>query len=124
MYMRRVIGLVVGALGLSSVAGVVMPTPQALAVTHVVAKSSQAATPSPAWWSGNCDINNHPGSHPLGASYNGVEACGTGQLQGGSDHLVHFFSGAFGVYEWECVELVMRYMYQVYGIHPYSANGS
>lgn len=80
--------------------------------------------PSPSWWSGNCDVNNHPGSYPLGASYNGVQACGPGPLQGGYDYLVHFYSGAWGEYEWECVELVMRYMYLVYGISPYSANGN
>ncbi len=80
--------------------------------------------PSPSWWSGNCDVNNHPGSYPLGASYNGVQACGPGPLQGGYDYLVHFYSGAWGEYEWECVELVMRYMYLVYGINPYSANGN
>ncbi len=78
----------------------------------------------PSWWSGNCDVNNHPGSYPLGASYNGVEACGPGPLQGGYDHWVYFFPHAWGEKEWECVELVMRYMYLVYGIAPYSANGS
>jgi hypothetical protein len=80
--------------------------------------------PSPSWWSGNCDVNNHPGSYLLGASYNGVQACGPGPLQGGYDHLVHFYSGAWGEYEWECVELVTRYMYLVYGVNPYSANGN
>jgi len=84
---------------------------------------AHADTPLPSWWSGNCDANNNSGSVPLGASYNGVEACGPGPTQGGSDHLVHFYTGAFGEYEWECVELVMRYMYQVYGVAPYSAPG-
>lgn len=56
-------------------------------------------------------------------TYNGVKACGPGPTQGGTDHLVHFYSGAWGEYEWECVELVMRYMYQAYGIPPYSAPG-
>jgi CHAP domain-containing protein len=123
--MRRAVGLVMAAMGLSLMAGLAAPVPQALAAAaHAGARSPQAATPSPSWWSGNCDVNNHPGSHPLGASYNGVEACGPGPLQGGYDHLVRFFSGAWGEYEWECVELVMRYMYLVYGIHPYGANGS
>jgi hypothetical protein len=69
-------------------------------------------------------VNNHAGSYPLGASYNGVEACGPGIYQGGTDYEVHFFPGAWGEYEWECVELVMRYMYLVYGIAPYNANGN
>jgi hypothetical protein len=92
--------------------------------TALWAKGKLLTGPSPSWWSGSCDVGNHPGSHPLGASYNGVVACGPGPTQGGYDHLVHFYSGAWGEYEWECVELVMRYMYLVYGIHPYSANGS
>jgi CHAP domain len=88
------------------------------------AGQAPATAPTPPWWSGNCDVNNHSGSYPLAASYNGVEACGPGPLQGGYDKLVHFFPGAWGEYEWECVELVARYMYLVYGIHPYSANGN
>src|SRR5690242_11658570 len=78
----------------------------------------QADVSAPSWWNGDCDANNNPGSSPLGASYNGVKACG-----GGTDRLVRFFNGAWGEYEWQCVELSMRYMYLVYGIAPYSANG-
>jgi hypothetical protein len=95
----------------------------------MVVNSASADVASPSWWkdaSGNdtvCDTAHYPGSYALGASYNGVKACGPGPTQGGSDHIVHFYSGAWGEYEWECVELVMRYMYQVYGIAPYSANG-
>lgn len=85
---------------------------------------TQASAPPPSWWSGDCDVGNNPGSHALGASYNGVEACGPGPVQGGTDVLVRFFPGAWGEDEWECVELAMRYMYLVYGIHPYDANGS
>src|SRR5436305_9170432 len=87
-------------------------------------KTSHANAPFPSWWGGKtCDTNRYPGSYALGASYNGVIACGPGPLQGGSDHSVQFFSGAWGEYEWECTELVFRYMYLVYGIAPYSANG-
>jgi CHAP domain len=50
-------------------------------------------------------------------------ACGPGIGQGGTDVEAYFFQGAWGEYEWECVELVMRYMYLVFGIVPYSANG-
>jgi hypothetical protein len=87
--------------------------------------SAGASVSAPSWWGGTtCDTGNYSGSYALGASYNGVIACGPGPAhQGGSDHLVHFYSGAWGEYEWECVELVMRYMYLVYGIAPYSANG-
>jgi hypothetical protein len=61
----------------------------------------------------------YPGSSALGASFNGVKACDPGPVQGGSDHIVSF--GGFGEYEWVCVELVMRYMYLVYGITPFSS---
>jgi len=95
-------------------------------VAWLVAAPAQAAasTPTPPWWNGVCDVGNNPGSHPIGASYNGVQACGPGPTQGGTDHLVRFYPGAWGEYEWECVELVMRYLYLVYGIAPYSANGN
>jgi len=70
-----------------------------------------------------CDAIGDPGSYALGASYDGVVACGPGTGQGGTDMEEYFFPGAWGEYEWECVELVMRYMYLVFGIAPYSANG-
>jgi CHAP domain len=94
----------------------------------VGAKPAQADVSAPSWWSGDCDVNNHSGSSALGAFYNGVKACGPGPTQGGTDHLVHFTDSngnqvGAGEYEWECVELVMRYMYQVYGIPPYVLTG-
>jgi hypothetical protein len=94
----------------------------AISVTNATPAVATVSTPS--WWSGDCDVKNDPGSYALGASYNGVKACGPGPNQGGTDYMVHFFTGAWGEYEWECVELAMRYMYLVYGISPYSANGS
>jgi CHAP domain-containing protein len=125
---RRVAATLVTGLAVLSVA----PTTAAAAGHGRAVGSVKAAAvaghvrsaPTPPWWNGNCDVNNHPGSYPLGASFNGVEACGPGPLQGGHDQLVRFFPGAWGEYEWECVELVMRYMYLVYGITPYSANGN
>jgi hypothetical protein len=103
-------GLVVGVVGGVESAAVVVAAP------------ARAAVSAPPWWSGSCDAGNDPGSYPLGASYNGVQACGP--LPGTGGQLVRFYSGAWGEYEWQCVELVMRYMYQVYGIAPYSANGN
>ncbi len=95
-----------------------------LAMPGIGIKTAHANAPFPSWWHGQtCDTNNYPGSYPLGASYNGVIACGPGPTQGGSDHSVQFFSGAWTEYEWECTELVFRYMYLVDGIAPYSANG-
>ncbi|HZP30660.1 MAG TPA: hypothetical protein VFC99_17050, partial [Acidimicrobiia bacterium] len=31
---------------------------------------------TPPWWNGDCDSVDDPGSHPLGATYRGVEVCG------------------------------------------------
>jgi hypothetical protein len=60
----------------------------------------------------------------LGAAFNGAPACGPRPIAGGRDVLVRFFPGAWGEFEWECVELTMRFMYLTYGIAPYPANGS
>jgi CHAP domain-containing protein len=115
-----------GLLGFAPAAAVAAGRPGTVgsARAAAVAGGVHRSAPVPPWWNGNCDVNNHPGSYPLGASFNGVQACGPGPLQGGYDQLVRFFPGAWGEYEWECVELVMRYMYLVYGIAPYSANGN
>jgi hypothetical protein len=77
----------------------------------------------PPWWSGTCDDNDYPGSFPL-SSWDGLTACGPGPNRGGYDLAVEFYPGAFGVLEWECVELSMRWMYLEYGVRPYPADGS
>lgn len=77
---------------------------------------------TPPWWSGVCDVNDHPGSFPL-STWDGLTACAPGPNRGGYDQTVLFFPRAWGEYEWECVELVMRWMYLEYGVHPYPANG-
>ena len=95
-----------------------------LLTTGVAAPPAAADASAPSWWLGaTCDAADNPGSYALGASYDGVVACGPGTAQGGTDVEEYFFQGAWGEYEWECVELVMRYMYLVFGIAPYSANG-
>lgn len=107
----RVLALVVAfALGLSAMVGLSLSVPSA----------AHASTPG--WWSGDCDVNNYPGSYPLGGTYAGVEACGGGSAPA-PGRLVRFSAGAYGEYEWQCVELVMRYMYQVWGVAPYGADG-
>ena len=92
-----------------------------------VAPASFAAVRSiqyPNWWQGGtCDPGNDPGSESLGASWHGLVACGPGPTQGGSDHVVSFFPGAWGELEWECVELSMRWMYLAWGVNPYPADG-
>jgi hypothetical protein len=86
--------------------------------------------PSPIWWNGDCDTNNYYAqtgrpAYPLGGSYRGVKACGPRPAWDNVvyEPIVYFFPGAWGQYEWECVELSMRYLYLAYGINPYGANG-
>jgi hypothetical protein len=73
----------------------------------------------------------YPGSFRLGAAWDGLEACGPGPNEifpgthtSGSDHLVHFTPNTWGVYEWECVELSMRWMNLAWGVNPFPANGN
>jgi hypothetical protein len=78
--------------------------------------------PTPPWWNGVCDAGNYRGAKPLGASFRGVQACGP--QPGKSDgRLVRFYPGAWGHYEYQCTELIFRFMYLAYGVRPYGANG-
>jgi hypothetical protein len=83
-----------------------------------VAVSSTSDLPFPSWWDGDCNVNNHPGSFPLGVAYRGVKPCGPLNL---------LFEVDFGVgvhqYEWQCPELSKRYLYLAYGTPPYIAHG-
>lgn len=91
--------------------------------------SSTALLPVPAWWQGDCDTTYYYSksglnAYPLGGSYRGVKACGPRPwYDGAPDVLVRFFTGAWGEYEWECVELSMRFLYLAYGVAPYPGNG-
>jgi hypothetical protein len=82
----------------------------------------------PSLWNGTvCDKANHPTAYALGASYRNVPACGPRpayDADGYADLAVQYFSGAWGVLEFECVELSMRFMHLAYGINPYGANGN
>jgi hypothetical protein len=81
--------------------------------------------PTPAWWNGDCDSGGYVGAYRLGAVYRGMPACGPSPFVGhGTDRFIQFFPTAHGEFEWECVELSMRFMYLAYGIQPYGANGS
>ena len=88
---------------------------------------AHATAPAPSWWSGTiCDTPNYPGSYQLSstATFNGVIACGPGpRYQGGFDHYVLFTGATMGEFEWECVELSMRYMDLSYNVSPYGAAG-
>ncbi|HET9093064.1 MAG TPA: CHAP domain-containing protein [Acidimicrobiales bacterium] len=103
-----------------------------LAATNSTAYSQPRVTSigtilQPSWWHGLCDggtAGAYPGSYALGARWDGLVACGPGPNEGGSDATVQFFPGAWGEYEWECVELSMRWMYLAWGVPPYPANGN
>ncbi|HEX9012735.1 MAG TPA: CHAP domain-containing protein, partial [Anaerolineaceae bacterium] len=90
----------------------------------LAAQATSWDLPSPSWWHGTCDSGRYPGAYPLGPSFRNVIACGPLPGLGYWDLTTYFYSGAFPVYEWECVELVLRYMYLAYGVPPYAANGS
>lgn len=91
----------------------------------------------PTWWNGNCDTATYSAAaqqqwgrpiaaYPLssGASWFGLEACGPRPFYGeGPDVGVRFPGSSWGILEWECVELSMRYMFLAWGVHPYPANG-
>ena len=81
--------------------------------------------PRPAWWHGTtCDTPNDPGSHAMGAVFDGLVSCGPGPTSADqADKLVRFTPSSWGEYEWECVELSMRWMYLAWGVHPYPADG-
>ena len=49
-------------------------TPAPARLTVFPGPTGPVATPP--WWKGDCDSTDNPGSHPLGASYRGVEVCG------------------------------------------------
>jgi PKD repeat protein len=83
-----------------------------------LAPSAPQDLPAPSWWSGDCNVNNHPGSYALGGSYLGVKACGPIH----TNVLVNFGAGV-QQREWQCAELSKRYLYLAYGIAPYSAHG-
>ncbi|MFN2450311.1 MAG: CHAP domain-containing protein [Candidatus Baltobacteraceae bacterium] len=67
-------------------------------------------------YSGQAGVNN---------PWHGLVACGPNPYKyANADVLEQFYSGAWGEYEWECVELSMRWMWEAYGVQPYSANGN
>jgi uncharacterized delta-60 repeat protein len=78
---------------------------------------------TPSWWSGECNTDNFSKdmgtpSFRLGNPWFGVLACGPKN----SFHPVVF--GGRGEYEFQCVELVMRFLYLEWGIPPFQGNGN
>jgi CHAP domain len=83
----------------------------------------------PGHWNGIlCDMGRYSGSHQLAtANYRGMPACGPRPIgdHAGDVETVSFTHDGINQseqeYEWECVELSMRFMYIAYGILPYDA---
>ncbi len=106
----------------------------AVAAACVAMPRADAALPTPSWWNGTCDANHWnkaaasqgwkgAGAHALGASFRGVAVCGPGPTQGGAPD-VQWTKPGWGEFEWECVELTMRFMSLAYGVSAYNANGN
>jgi hypothetical protein len=101
-----------------------------IAVVSAGARPAAADSAQPWWWNGRvCDAGRNSGSHPLAASYLGVQVCGPQPyLYNGGDSFAIVEEGpdpnhVFGEGEWQCVELAMRFMALVYGVQPYGADG-
>ena len=139
------ISVTAGATGAGARTSVYLPDTSGAALGPTVTGASQAGTgpmpplaPTPSWWSGTCDTNNYSAAaqtlvgqalpaYPLsaGATWDGLTACGPRPYYNeGPDVSVHFPGAQWGVLEWECVELSMRWMYEEWHVEPYPANGS
>jgi len=134
--LAAVLALVVALLG-GSVADLSATSGAASAVTVAPLATSVAGTmdygPAP-WWQGDCDATHWAksakalgwtggGSHPMGASYLGIEVCGPRPSVDGSPNVLWGRAG-WGESEWQCVELAQRFMAQVYGTKAFQANGA
>ncbi len=80
----------------------------------------------PSWWNGTICDDYHffpaTGHHPLPlASWLGISGCSN---NGGADLGVYFPGGGWGVFEFECVELVMRFLKLQWNIQPFQGNGN
>jgi hypothetical protein len=117
-----------------SVAGVISAGHSVAGATTPRAITTASATATPSWWDGNCDARNWDarataagwhgsGAHPLGASYLGIQVCGPRPSVDGAPN-VQWARPGWGELEFQCVELAMRFMAQVYGVSAYNANGN
>ena len=131
----RLAGISVTTASGSGVAtSVAEPTPSSSPTA--TAGSTPPGVPPPSWWSGVCDTTTYAAAamslvghavaaYPLGASWDGLVACGPRPgYNEGPDVSVTFPGAAWSELEWECVELSMRWMYLAWGVEPYPANGS
>lgn len=104
----------------------------AIPITQLLPGSKVSADyPVPTWWgqgaaANSCDpltYSQHGGSSTSTGLWQGVSAC---IPQPGTDVTVNFGKGD-SQWEWECIEMVERYLYQAfgsYGFTPYAADGA
>jgi uncharacterized delta-60 repeat protein len=82
----------------------------------------------PTWWENEiCDYSNYYGATgripvALGAPWHGVYACGTNPMSAMVDYRVYFGGGS--ALEFECVELVLRFLYLEWAIPPWYGNAN
>ncbi len=85
--------------------------------------------PKPSWWNGEiCDkshYENQTGRTPyVLASWREIDACGPRPDADNVPNVLESIPGtSHGLLEWQCVELVARYLYIAYGLFPIQANG-
>jgi hypothetical protein len=80
---------------------------------------------SPSWWNGDCDKGNYPQAYVL-TTWRGIQVCGplpglnsTGRLED-----FHDYGAGADQYEFQCTELIARYLWAAYGLQSQVANGS
>jgi len=104
-------------------------------ITRTAARASRHL-PTPPWWKGVCDLQNfkakdtsNRASFPLSSGFRGVVPCGP--LPGAEGDVVVLFhdeqgniGAGHGEFEYQCVELSMRFMQMAFDITAYPGNGS
>ncbi|HEY7021902.1 MAG TPA: peptidoglycan DD-metalloendopeptidase family protein [Ktedonobacterales bacterium] len=100
---------------------IVVPPPASDANRSRLARQGIASLPAPAWWNtAMCDSSIVRDSHPLGANYRGVLACGPG----GNYVRTTKFPGAKQPYEWQSSELAFRYLNMAYQVPSFDADAN
>lgn len=78
---------------------------------------------TPSWWTfsdnshQHCDSGNYGNSYSLYTTWSGIEACGPGTT------ITETFPVGASQYEWQCTELVARYLYLAFGVPSIVADG-
>jgi len=111
---------------------VAVATPGAEAAAKVTSGSRldeavRQTPPASSDWAGSSFCTAEYDSPYTGNSYAGVAACGTAYGDGGNSNEqgpISYNGVQFDSVGFQCVELVMRYMYYDFGVAPYSANGN